>query len=87
MNTFPLTVASPDGKLFHGEAVQLTLRGSEGDLAVLAGHIPFITAVKPGACRILLPDGTERAGRTDGGLLTVAADRVTLLSESFHWDE
>ena len=43
MNTFPLTVASPDGKLFHGEAVQLTLRGSEGDLAVLAGHIPFIT--------------------------------------------
>ncbi len=59
MNTFPLTVASPDGNLFHGEAVQLTLRGSEGDLAVLAGHIPFITAVKPGACRILLPDGTE----------------------------
>ena len=71
MNTFPLTVASPDGNLFHGEAVQLTLRGSEGDLAVLAGHIPFITAVKPGACRILLPDGTERAGKTDGGLLTV----------------
>ena len=35
MNTFPLTVASPDGNLFHGEAVQLTLRGSEGDLAVL----------------------------------------------------
>ena len=34
MNTFPLTVASPDGNLFHGEAVQLTLRGSEGDLAV-----------------------------------------------------
>lgn len=87
MNTFPLTVASPDGNLFHGEAVQLTLRGSEGDLAVLAGHIPFITAVKPGACRILLPDGTERTGKTDGGLLTVAADRVTLLSESFHWDE
>ena len=87
MNTFPLTVASPDGNLFHGEAVQLMLRGSEGDLAVLAGHIPFITAVKPGACRILLPDGTERTGKTDGGLLTVAADRVTLLSESFHWDE
>ena len=43
--------------------------------------------MKPGACRILLPDGAERAGKTDGGLLTVAADRVTLLSESFHWDE
>ena len=46
MNTFGLTISSPDGNIFQGEAVKLSVRGIEGDLAVMAGHIPFITAVK-----------------------------------------
>ena len=87
MKTYPLTVASPDGNLFQGAVAQLILRGSEGDLAVMAGHIPFMTAVQPGACRIELEDGTVKHARTDGGLLTVAGDAVTLLSESFCWTE
>lgn len=87
MKTYPLTVSSPDGNLFHGQVAELILRGSEGDLAVLAGHIPFMTAVQPGACRIIFEDGSEKHGLTDGGLLTVAGDHVTLLSESFRWAE
>ena len=87
MKTYPLTVSSPDGNLFKGPVSQLILRGSEGDLAVMAGHIPFMTAVKPGLCRILLEDGTEKKAYTDGGLLSVGADAVTLLSESFRWEE
>jgi len=90
MNTYTLTVATPEGNRFHGEVAGLYLRGAEGDLAVLAGHIPFITAVQPGECRIQLPvddagDGEMRTGRTEGGLLTVDGDAVTLLSGSFHW--
>lgn len=85
MKTYPLTVSSPDGNLFQGQVEQLILRGSEGDLAVMAGHIPLMTAVQPGDFRILLEDGTERKAHTDGGLLTVAGDAVTFLSESFNW--
>lgn len=87
MKTYPLTVASPDGNLFKGDVEQLILRGSEGDLAVMAGHIPFMTAVRPGLCRILQADGTEKTAQTEGGLLSVAPDAVTLLSESFRWME
>ena len=87
MNTYKLTVATPDGNRFQGEAVALYLRGAEGDLAVLAGHTPFITAVQPGTCRIQLPDETEKAGHTDGGLLTVDGETVTLLSGSFRWTD
>ena len=86
MATFQLTVSSPDGNLFEGEAAALMVRGTEGDLAVLAGHIPFITAVVPSTCRILLPDDSERVGHIDGGLLTVDKDAVTLLSGSFRWE-
>lgn len=87
MKTYPLTVASPDGNLFQGSVSQLILRGSEGDLAIMAGHVPFMTAIQPGTCRMTLEDGTEKTAKTDGGLLSVAGDSVTLLSESFRWTE
>lgn len=85
MNTFRLTISSPDGNLFKGEVVKLTLRGIEGDLAIMAKHIPFITTVKPCDCNIELDDGTVKTGYTQGGLLTVSDDSAVLLSGSFHW--
>lgn len=87
MNTYKLTIATPDGIGFQGEVIGLFVRGAEGDLAVLAGHLPFVTSVQAGACRIHLPDDEEKAATVDGGLLTVSAEAVTLLSGSFAWDE
>ena len=49
MKNYHLIISTPDGNVFDGEAAMLTVRGSEGELAVLAGHIPFITAVKKAA--------------------------------------
>ena len=89
MNTFRLIVASPDGNLFDGEVYMLTVRGSEGELAVLAGHVPFVTTVVPCDVKIELPDedAGDRIGHTDGGLLSVSRNTVTLLSSSFRWIE
>ena len=87
MNTYNLTIATPDGSKFQGEVIGLFVRGAEGDLAVLAGHMPFITSVQAGQCRIHLPNDEERAATLDGGLLTVSDKTVTLLSGSFRWDE
>ncbi len=87
MNTYKLTIATPDGNQFQGEVYALFVRGAEGDLAVMAGHTPFITSVKPGACRLHLPDDEEKSATLDSGLLTVSPDAVTLLSGSFRWDE
>ena len=85
MNTFHLVISTPDGNLFDGEAAILSLRGAEGDLAIMAGHIPFITSVQPGPCKVTLEDGSVREGATEGGLLTVSAESTILLSGSFHW--
>ncbi|MBE7027552.1 MAG: F0F1 ATP synthase subunit epsilon [Ruminococcaceae bacterium] len=85
MRTFKLRISTPDGDLFSGEAVKITLRGAEGDLAILKDHIPFVTSVMPGKCVVTLSGGEEKEGKTDGGLLTVSKDIVTLLSGSFSW--
>jgi F-type H+-transporting ATPase subunit epsilon len=87
MNTFRLTVASPDGNKFCGDAVKLDVRGTEGELAIMAGHIPFTTAVVKSSCAVWLDENTKKTATTDGGLLTVGADSVTLLSGSFKFDE
>lgn len=87
MNTFLLTVASPDGNIFSGECVKLDVRGVEGELAVMAGHIPFVTSVVKCPCIIWLEDGSKLTAYTDGGLLTVGGKAVTLLSGSFRFEE
>ena len=87
MNVFSLTVSSPDGTLFQGDAAALSLRGANGDLAILAGHAPFITSVSPGHCKITLPDETQRYATVNGGMLTVVHNSVTLLTDGLIWQE
>ncbi len=85
MSTFLLNITSPEGRMFSDEVEMLTVRGVEGDLAILAGHIPFVTTLKPCDCKVVLGDGSEKIGTADGGILTVSSEQTTLLSGSFQW--
>ncbi len=80
MKTFLLNISSPDGVIFSGPAVSLIVRGVEGEFAVLADHVPFITNVVPGKCIVELEDGTVKTGRTEGGMITVGKDDVNYLT-------
>ena len=85
MNTFHLTVSSPDGNKFVGDVIKLDVRGTEGELAVMAGHIPFVTSLVEAPITIILPDDTEKTAYAKGGLLTVGSTSVTLISGSFEF--
>ena len=87
MNSFRLTVSSPDGNKFQGDCTKLDVRGVEGELAIMAGHIPFVTAVVASTVTIWLDDENKKTGQTLGGLLTVGNDEVTLMSGSFRFDD
>ena len=86
MNTFKLQIAAPDGMRYDGDAVQISVRGIEGELAVLAGHIPFVTALKEGECRVYAGEQIRRANYS-GGMLTVTKDTVRMLAAEFDWAE
>ncbi len=86
MSTFPLLISSPDGDLFRGDAEMLILRGTEGDLAVMAGHVPFVTAVVRGNCVILAAEGERKEGVIEEGLLTVDAEKTTVLTSALNWN-
>ena len=87
MKSFPLNISSPDGELFRGDAGMLILRGTEGDLAVMAGHVPFVTAVVQGSCVVITAEDERKEGTIESGLLTVDADKVTVLTSGLTWNE
>lgn len=80
MKTFQLTVATSAGKAFEGSVQRVTLRGANGDFAVLYDHAPFMTLVKPCRCVIIDADGGELSGECDGGVFQTAANSATLLT-------
>lgn len=81
MKTIKLTLSSPDGTVFDSDVVSASVRGADGDLAVLAGHVPFVTTVKAGKCVVLTEDD-EITFSIGAGLLTVSSDKAVILAES-----
>ena len=86
MKTFRFVISTPDGNFFEGDIVNVSLRGAEGDLAVMAGHTPFVTSVKPCRAHIELEDGSVKYFSLERGLLSVKPDSVNLMSGSAVWE-
>lgn len=79
MRTYPLTVSSPDGILLAEEVCKLVVRGAEGDLAVMAGHVPLITTVKPCDGSITLANEKVLDFHIESGILAVYEQGRTVL--------
>ncbi len=87
MKMFHLTVSSPDGNIFDGEIYKLDVRGVMGELAIMAGHIPFVTSIKSAPCKVWLDEDTPKEATVDGGLLTVDKNGATLLAGTFKFKD
>ena len=87
MGTFPLQIGTPDGLLFQGEAERVVCRSITGDLAILAGHCNFCTALGMGEAHVVLPDGTTRTAACIGGMLSMMDGECSLLATTWEWKE
>ena len=87
MNTFSLQIGTPDGLLFDGEVERVKVRSVTGDLAILAGHINYVTALGMGLAYIVLPDGTRREAACIGGMLSVMNGECSVLATTWEWAE
>lgn len=89
MKSFKLEIATPDGMRYDGDAVQVSVRGIGGELAILAGHIPFCTALGKGECRVYIgEEGKEiKHASCGGGMLMVTKENVRILASDFEWQD
>ena len=74
-------LVSPERILWSGEAEMVVARTSEGDIAFLTGHAPFIGALGIGAVTIEEPGGKQTKVAVHGGFVEVSHNKVTLLSD------
>ena len=84
MSQFHLQIITPDGVQFDGDSSQLSVRATEGELAIMAGHLPLVTALSAGECRVYTQDGI-RKGQCSGGMLSCGKDITRLFSTDFRW--
>jgi F-type H+-transporting ATPase subunit epsilon len=79
--TLQVQVVSPEQVLYEGEAEMVVCRTSDGDIAFLPGHVPFLGALGIGKVRALLPGGEEQTVAVHGGFVEVNHDKVIVLSD------
>ena len=81
MATFNLTVVSAEHQIFSGNVKSVQATGIEGELGVLPGHAPLLTAIKPGIVKLTLENDSEEVIYVSGGFLEVQPTVVTVLAD------
>ena len=73
-------LVSPEREGFSGLVDQVDASGAEGDFGVLAGHAPFMTALRPGKVTVT-NDGAKTVYDVQGGFADVTPLGLTILAE------
>ena len=68
-------------RTFEGKVTSVTLPAVEGELTILAHHLPMVTPLKAG--EVMVREGNkEHYFAIDGGFLVVQKDKITILVDS-----
>jgi len=76
---FSVSVVTPEGAAFEGEAEMLIVPGAAGEIGVLARHAPLVAMLKAGSTRVHLGDGNVQEFATGPGFFQVLEDRAIAL--------
>lgn len=85
MKSFHLQIVTPDGMQYDADALRLSIRTKEGDVGILAGHVPYIAALGNGITTVLVADDVEQKAACFGGLITVTPEVTRVVASSFQW--
>jgi F-type H+-transporting ATPase subunit epsilon len=76
--TFDLSVVTPEGAVFEGEAQMLIVPGAGGEIGVLARHAPLVAMLKAGEIRVRA-GGQWQSFAAGPGYFKVHQDRAIVL--------
>ena len=86
MTPFQLKIVTPDGLIYDGQAEELVVRTTSGDLGILAGHINCVAPLGMGRATVII-EGKRRYAACIGGMVSVVNSAVTLVPTTFEWAE
>lgn len=81
MSTFKLEILTPNGVIYDGQALSVTLPGEEGEFGVLAGHSSLTTLLESGIVDIQKDDKSIESVLINWGVVQVDESKVIVLVE------
>ena len=76
-----MDLVSPEKLLLSDAYEMIVVPGAEGDFAVMAGHTPITSSLRPGVISIYEGDNEKDRIFVNGGFVQVAEDKITVLAE------
>ena len=76
---FDVSLVTPEGAAFEGDAEMLIVPGAAGEIGVLARHAPLVATLKAGSTRVHLRPDEVVEFATGPGFFTVQFDRAIAL--------
>ena len=77
--TFAVSLVTPEGAAFEGEAEMLIVPGDAGEIGVLARHAPLVAMLRAGSTRVHVTSNDVREFATGPGFFKVEQDRALAL--------
>ncbi len=81
MDKLKLEILTPNGMIYDGEAVSVTLPGEEGEFGVLAHHASLTTLLEAGVIDIEKEDKSVESILINWGVVQVDEKKVIVLVE------
>jgi F-type H+-transporting ATPase subunit epsilon len=76
---FDVSLVTPEGAAFEGEAEMMIVPGAAGEIGVLARHAPLVATLKAGSTRVHVREGEVHEFATGPGFFKVELDRAIAL--------
>ncbi len=86
-NTYKLVIVTPEKQFYQGEVVELITGSTQGNVGILANHMPLVTTLRPSVTEIVDKDGKKMKAFTSSGILEVKDNAATMLCDASEWPE
>ncbi len=81
-DSFAFEFVSPEQRVMGGDVVQVVVPGWEGEFAVLPGHAPVLSTMRPGMLSIIREEGGDAERYfVRGGFADVIPTSLTVLAQ------
>ncbi len=75
-------VVTPEKVVLKKVVSQVTIPTEEGEVTILAEHIPMVSLLKPGVVEMKLENGDDDVMSVSGGFLAVTREKIVVLADT-----
>ena len=82
MKVFDLFLATPERKLFEKKVISVTLPVCDGEVTILADHIPYIASLKSGEMIVTSQEGNREYIALSSGFIEFSKNTLKVLADT-----